>query len=131
MTSVNDDGWNQVRHKNGQKRRHAESKQLTGIGPNPSPELSIDEIRKYHNAVARDWLASDSWQALLQILMTATSLQRRPLPIRKAICLGPGPFDPANGSTVIRRTAHMQTAAFVSIISLLGRYPLFCLPGEF
>ncbi|KAK1750299.1 hypothetical protein QBC47DRAFT_426308 [Echria macrotheca] len=119
MTSVNDEGWNQVRRKNGRKRNRAEPRQPTGIGPNPSPELSIDDIREYHNGIARDWLASDSWQALLGILMTATSPQRRPLPICKAICLGPGPFDPANGSTAIRRTAHIQTAAFVSIVSAL------------
>ncbi|KAK1252267.1 hypothetical protein MKX08_003454 [Trichoderma sp. CBMAI-0020] len=40
-------------------------------------------------------------------------------PITKAICLGIGPFDPDNGSWIIKDKAHMQFAAFTVIVEEL------------
>ncbi|EHK42657.1 hypothetical protein TRIATDRAFT_246475 [Trichoderma atroviride IMI 206040] len=40
-------------------------------------------------------------------------------PIRKAICLGIGSFDPDNGSWITKEKAHMQFAAFSVIVEEL------------
>ncbi len=120
MTEENGE-WNQVSRKRGRKRTEPRQQdQLLGIQPNRNPEFTIDEIRKCHEAVVQDWEASDCWRDLQKILLNVSSAPNRSS-ISKAICLGPGPFDPANGSRPIRRTAHMQTAAFSAIVANLGR----------
>lgn len=116
-----DEEWNHVSRKRGRKPAQKTSPGRTsGLCPNPHPELSVDEIRKYHEGVVQDWQASDSWRSLQEILVAMSSGPKQP-PITKAVCLGPGPFDPINGSLSIKRTAHMQTAAFGSIVANLGR----------
>lgn len=113
--------WSQVKSKRGRKFAAENPKnELTGIKPNKNPELSVDDMQKYHETVERDWLASECWQVLYRILSAAISEPNRPH-INKAICLGPGPYDPSNGSSLVRRTAHMQTVAFESIVTVLGR----------
>lgn len=122
MMANTDGEWNHVSRKRGRKSAHQTSQGTTtsGLRPNPNPELSVDEIRKYHEGVVHDWQASDCWRSLQEVLAAVSSGPKRP-PITKAVCLGPGPFDPINGSLAIRRTAHMQTAAFGSIVANLGR----------
>jgi len=118
------DGWSQVSRKRGRKpaQRSTRDDEMPGLGPNPNPGLSLAAIQKYHKRVYQDWLESDSWEALQVTLRDAFSACNRPS-ITKAICLGPGPYDPANDSVSIRRTAHMQTEAFCSIVANLGRAP--------
>jgi hypothetical protein len=120
------DGWNQVSRKRGRKpaQRSTRGDELPGLGPNPNPGLSLAAIQKYHERASQDWLESDSWEALQVTLRDAFPACHRPS-ITKAICLGPGPFDPANDSASIRRTAHMQTEAFRSIVANLGRLSIF------
>lgn len=128
-----DGEWSQVTRKRGRKQPTTEQSKdskdisnssnealLTGIRPNPKPELTVEEIRKYHDLVTQEWQESDCWKALQQLLQTCCETPGRPT-VDTAICLGPGPFDPANGSSLTRRTAHMQTAAFGSIVANLGR----------
>jgi len=122
-----DGEWSQVTRKRGRKQPTTEQPKasndqslLTGIRPNPNPELTVEEIRKYHDLVTQEWQESACWKALQQLLQTCRETPGRPT-VDTAICLGPGPFDPANGSSLTRRTAHMQTAAFGSIVSNLGR----------
>ncbi|KAK0749144.1 hypothetical protein B0T18DRAFT_323946 [Schizothecium vesticola] len=114
------DGWSQVSRKRGRKpaQRSTRDDELPGLGPNPNPGLSLAAIQKYHERVSQDWLESDSWEALQATLRDAFPACNRPS-ITKAICLGPGPFDPANDSVSIRRTAHVQTEAFRSIVANL------------
>lgn len=116
------DGWNQVSRKRGRKsaQRPTHDSELPGLGPNPNPGLSLTAIHKYHEKVSQDWLESDCWGALQTTLRDAFPACNRPA-ITKAVCLGPGPFDPANDNVSIRRTAHMQTEAFRSIVANLGR----------
>jgi len=115
--------WSQVKNKRGRGRKFAVENpkdELMGTKPNENPQFSVDDMQNYHEIVQRDWFASDCWKELHQILSDATSKPNRPL-IDKAICLGPGPYDPSNGSSLVRRTAHMQTVAFESIVTALGR----------
>lgn len=123
------DGWSQICRKRGRKSaRRPTHGELPGLGPNPNPGLSLDAIQKYHERVSQDWIESDSWGALQATLRDAFPACNRPS-ITKAICLGPGPFDPANDNASIRRTAHMQTEAFRSIVASLGR-ALHLLPSK-
>ncbi|KAL1840115.1 hypothetical protein VTJ49DRAFT_771 [Mycothermus thermophilus] len=86
------------------------------LRPNPNPELSVNDILKYHNSLLRNTQTIDWWKRLGPALDDAS---RKPgsLPlITKAVCLGTGPYDPENGSITARRTAHMQTATFRHIV---------------
>ncbi|KAK0632938.1 hypothetical protein B0T14DRAFT_560576 [Immersiella caudata] len=120
--------WSQVTRKRGrtvpeQQQQHQQQQLkdqalLSGIHPNPKPELTAAEIRKFHDQVDQEWRISGCWQKLQEALLEGCATPDGPL-ITAAICLGPGPFDPANGSLLVKRTAHMQTAAFWSIVANL------------
>lgn len=116
-----DDDWNQVIRKRGRKPVSAQPKNhglVDGIRPNITPELTVSDIRKYHESISREWSGSECWQKLQESLVAGYAARGSP-GITAAVCLGPGPFDPENGSLQIRRTAHMQTAAFESIVTSL------------
>ncbi|KAK0733822.1 hypothetical protein B0T26DRAFT_633521 [Lasiosphaeria miniovina] len=118
--------WNQVGRKHGRLRHIAKASNpvtlalepgldLGGLRPNPNPELTVSDIHRHHEAATQDWNSSECWKSLQAILLEATAAQGRPI-VTKAVFLGPGPYDPSNGSFAARRTAHMQTAAFRSIV---------------
>ncbi|KAK4151106.1 hypothetical protein C8A00DRAFT_17454 [Chaetomidium leptoderma] len=119
-----DGEWNQVKRKGGRLRNvpaptnEATDSRSDGIRPNPNPELSVDDLLKYHETVTKDWQASEWWDQVRQVLKTASSQPNCPV-ITKAVCLGTGPYEPSNGSSTARRTAHMQTAAFCYIVDHL------------
>lgn len=124
-----DGEWSQVSRKRG-RIRHVpklktevdESKENgLGIRPNPNPEFTVSDMHKHHDTARQEWQISDCWTTLEHLLATALSDSSCPH-ITKAICFGPGPYDPSNGSFAARRTAHMQTAAFCAIVDFLGRY---------
>ncbi|KAK3363231.1 hypothetical protein B0T25DRAFT_33098 [Lasiosphaeria hispida] len=118
--------WSLVSRKRGRGRGQAPSQgrvkqvdgRLLGIQPNPTPEFTVRDIQKYHDAVIQDWNASECWKTLREILLAVSSGPNSPV-IKRAICLGPGSYDPANGGFSMRRTAHMQTEAFRSIVDAL------------
>ncbi|KAK0664501.1 hypothetical protein QBC41DRAFT_259211, partial [Cercophora samala] len=117
--------WNQVKRK-GRRLRHV-SKPVTdedppsdNLQPNPKPEYTIDDLSKYHDNVSRKFEENACWEKLEKILESALSSQQIPR-ITKAVCLGTGPYDPADGSSQARWTAHMQTAAFCAIISWIRK----------
>ena len=124
-----DGEWSQVSRKRGRIRHVPKSKTEVdeskenglGIRPNPNPEFTVSDIQKHHDTARQEWQISDCWKTLKDLLTTALSESDNPR-ITKAICFGPGPYDPANGSFAARRTAHMQTAAFCAIVDFLGWY---------
>ncbi|KAK4247716.1 hypothetical protein C7999DRAFT_14306 [Corynascus novoguineensis] len=124
MAAGQDTEWNQVKRKGGRLRNipapmnQAADSLSDGIRPNPNPELSVDDLWKYHHAVTKEWQSSEWWQQLRQLLESASDRPNRPV-ITRAVCLGPGPYEPSNGSSKARKTAHMQTAAFCYIVDNL------------
>jgi hypothetical protein len=126
--------WNQVRRKGGRLRNMPSPAEgpadsvLDGMRPNSNPELSVDDLWRYHQAVSKDSEISEWWQQVRQVLDDASNRSRNLPAITTAICLGPGPYEPSNGSARARRTAHMQTAAFCSIIDHLSWPTLYPLP---
>jgi hypothetical protein len=125
-----DGEWAQVKRKGGRLRNIAApttndaADSLTdGVRPNPNPELSLEDLSKYHETVTKDWQSTEWWEQVRQVLESASSKPDRPV-ITKAVCLGPGPYEPSNGSSKARRTAHLQTAAFCYIVDHLSPSPL-------
>lgn len=126
--------WSQVKRKGGRLRNlpapggNGADSLEDGIRPNPNPELSADDVWRYHQSVADpdDGQTSEWWQSLRQLLEEALNQPDSPV-ITQAVCLGPGPYEPSNGSSKARRTAHMQTAAFCFIVERLS---WFSLPDE-
>ncbi|KAL2024268.1 hypothetical protein VTK56DRAFT_9424 [Thermocarpiscus australiensis] len=117
--------WVQVKGKGGRQRKVptpasvVSQSMLDGIRPNPNPELSVDDLWRYHEAMIQEFHALKLLGEVRQVLEAALSRSNRPA-ITKAICLGPGTYEPSNGSSTARRTAHMQTAVFRSIIDHLS-----------
>ncbi|KAK3311047.1 uncharacterized protein B0T15DRAFT_571490 [Chaetomium strumarium] len=133
--------WNQVRRKGGRLRHIpspadglADSVLPDGIRPNPTPELSIDDLWRYHQTVSQDGEMAEWWQHVRGVLDDASNSTNPPVVITTAVCLGPGPYEPSNGSSKARRTAHMQTAAFCAIIDYLrsrsGHQDIRCVVQE-
>lgn len=124
--SQQDGEWSQVSRKRGRIRHVSKPKADVDetkenglrIRPNPNPEFTVSDIQKHHDTAKQEWQISDCWNTLKHLLAIALSDSNYP-PITKAICLGPGPYDPSNGSFAARRTAHMQTAAFCAIVDFL------------
>lgn len=118
--------WNQVKRRRGRLRNIPTSidgvadSLSDGIRPNPNPELSVDDLWKYHEIAVKDWQLTEWWGQLRQVLELASDKARRPV-ITKAVCLGPGPYEPSNGSVKARKTAHVQTAAFCYIVDHLSQ----------
>ncbi len=121
--------WTQVVRKSkrgSQQSRDPKQEQedaTTEVTPNPNPSFTIEDIRSCHETIRAEWQASECHRLLREDLLSKT-LQSHPT-ITKAICLGPGSFDPANGSWASRRTAHMQVEAFRTLAHALGELTSF------
>ncbi|KAH6854754.1 hypothetical protein B0I37DRAFT_39058 [Chaetomium sp. MPI-CAGE-AT-0009] len=113
--------WNQVKRRGGRLRNipaptnEAADSLVDGIRPNPKPELSVDDLWKYHESVTQDSQSTEWWEEVRQLLNSILSEPGRPA-ITRAVFLGPGPYEPGNGSSTARRTAHLQTAAFCYVV---------------
>jgi hypothetical protein len=125
--------WNQVKRKGGRLRNipaptnDAADSLSDGIRPNPNPDLSVDDLLKAHETFTKDWQASEWWEQVRQVLDSALSKPGIPV-ITKAVCLGTGPYEPSNASSIAKRTAHMQTAAFCFIVDQLSWASLRAVP---
>lgn len=120
--------WNQVKRKGGRLRNipaptnEAADSLVDGIRPNLKPELSVNDLWEYHESVTQDSQTAEWWEQVRQLVDSILSKPNRPT-ITRAVCLGPGPYEPSNGSSIARRTAHMQTAAFSYLVDRLSWGP--------
>ncbi|ORY55698.1 uncharacterized protein BCR38DRAFT_414872 [Pseudomassariella vexata] len=80
-----------------------------------SSGLSVAQVQSDHERIKKQWLESSSYRRLKE-LMASQCLYP---PVAKAICLGLGSFDPADGSWQSKRRAHVQFAAFVTMVESL------------
>ncbi len=121
--------WSQVKRKNHRLRtlplptpnqNEAADSLTDGLRPNPRPELSVDDLWRYHQAVTTDWQTTEWWAQVRKVVEAALSGEKRAA-VTTAVCLGPGPFEPANGSGKARRTAHLQVAGFCFLVEQLSR----------
>lgn len=88
--------------------------------PNPSPKLSVDDIRAEHQGVSSKWRGTACYERLSRLVKVNAASHA---PIRKAVCLGLGAFDPEDGSWVAQRRSHSQLAAFLTVVEVLGTDP--------
>lgn len=85
--------------------------------PNPSPQLSADDIRAAHDKIAARWRASDARDKLHRLVESHAASHRA---VQRAVCLGLGAFDPDDGSWLAQRRSHIQLAAFLTMVETLG-----------
>lgn len=122
-TPESDGGWSRVVRKEKRGLRHVRSppqegkQEATEVQPNPNPTLTLQDIRKYHEGIRTEWRASECCKKLEALVADHHATQQS---ITRAICLGPGSFDPANGSWAARRAAHVQVEAFQTLVRALG-----------
>lgn len=85
--------------------------------PNPSPQLSADDINAVHDKIASKWRASEAHEKLCTLVEANASSHAA---ITRAVCLGLGAFEPDDGSWVAQRRSHVQLAAFLTMVGKLG-----------
>lgn len=126
--------WIQVRRKGNRLRNvpsgHIKDFPTDHLKPNPNPELSVDELHRYHQELCKQQRLCGFWEGeLLPALKLASGGPNFPV-IEKAVCLGPGPFEPQDGNLGIKRAAHIQMAVFGWIIEHLSWSPTRLLPAR-
>lgn len=85
--------------------------------PNPSPQLSADDIDTAHHKIASKWRTSEAHEKLRALIKANASSH---VSISRAVCLGLGAFDPDDGSWLAQRRSHIQLAAFLTMVRELG-----------
>lgn len=94
----------------------------------PLPLLSKEAIAGQHFYTCRDYKQTREYRVLKAIIKefiedTFKNSMTIEDPVRKAVCLGLGSFDPENGSWVTKEKAHVQLAAFLFIVEEIRKYP--------
>ncbi|KAK4071043.1 uncharacterized protein Triagg1_6410 [Trichoderma aggressivum f. europaeum] len=107
------------------------SRRIQGLGPGPYtlpdaaravPHLAVEEMQKDFDNYNAQFKASNTAKTLHDTIKEFASDAlnvNNEKPVTKAISLGIGSFDPADGSPQLKRRAHMQLAAMLHMVSLL------------
>ncbi|KAL7956393.1 hypothetical protein V8C34DRAFT_288954 [Trichoderma compactum] len=119
------DEWTVVRPRTRRSRRGQ------GSGPDPYaapdasrtvPNLTMEEIQKDFDNFNAQFKATQAAKTLQDTIkefaLDALTVDNKK-PVTKAISLGIGSFDPADGNWQLKRRAHMQLAAMLHMVSLL------------
>ncbi|CAJ2503353.1 Uu.00g107470.m01.CDS01 [Anthostomella pinea] len=113
--------WTRVRRKGRrglgagrpQTQTQTEQSPATTATPMPSaPCLSVSEIERDRQRLAGQWKSSICCRQLQELVASHGAESS----ISQAICFGLGSFNPADGAWEARRRAHLQLAAFLSIV---------------
>ncbi|KAI1472133.1 uncharacterized protein F4812DRAFT_453949 [Daldinia caldariorum] len=114
--------WTRV-HRKGRRRgkspHHDTYSEIAGTVSNStrSSSLSACDIMEEHKRITHQWESSACRHKLHEIFEPRIAH----LDISDAICFGTGSFDPEDGSWEIKRKAHIQLAAFLSIVDQFQR----------
>ncbi|KAI1189200.1 hypothetical protein F5B17DRAFT_428775 [Nemania serpens] len=123
MSPSTEDGeaWVKVYRRKGRRRPGAAISAVSAATPPPStPNLSLEQVKQDHDRLAAQWKASPSYGQLQALLSTHVADTGNSAIVTKAICFGLGPFDPPpDGSWERSRAAHVQLAAFLTIVEHL------------
>lgn len=104
----------------------------------PLPLLSKEAIAGQHFYTYREYKQSREYRVLKAIIKefvrdTFKDSASGEDPVRKAVCLGIGSFDPENGSWTVKEKAHVQLAAFLLIVEEIEKFckkPIKCIFQE-
>ncbi|KAI1505849.1 hypothetical protein F5X99DRAFT_366319 [Biscogniauxia marginata] len=129
------DEWTRVRRKGRRSGGHSHpwsSPSARGAATTAMPStpgLSLREVQDDHQRIADQWKSSVCCRQLDELIAS------RPIqhPVSEAICLGLGSFDPADGAWEVKRRAHVQLAAFLSIVEQIQsaqKRPIRCVFQE-
>ncbi|KAJ4420416.1 hypothetical protein N0V82_004405 [Gnomoniopsis sp. IMI 355080] len=131
-TNNDNDEWTRIVRKG--KKRNTTSRKTTppaagpvdNFRPNAAPTLSATDIRAEHDQVTAAWRATEACVQLRALMVRGRGegaagpinavAPAACVPVRRAVCLGLGAFDPADGAWVARRRAHVQLAAFLTMV---------------
>lgn len=118
-----DDGWTHVKPKSNRGKRRVDDTAVAVQEPSlprteglrPPEELDAD----YHK-IRSQWEASPCDRHLRDIV--ATRALSSPS-VTRAVCLGIGTFDPADGAWEAKRRTYVQLIAFLVMIEEIGTIP--------
>ncbi|KAI3338090.1 hypothetical protein F4824DRAFT_488966 [Ustulina deusta] len=81
------------------------------------PSLSLEQVKQDHDRLAGQWKSSSSYGRLQELLSShAASMGGS---VTTALCFGLGTFDPPDGAWEQKRKAHIQLAAFLTVVEHL------------
>ncbi|KAL6690642.1 hypothetical protein J3F84DRAFT_388463 [Trichoderma pleuroticola] len=106
-------------------RRYTFSNRSVPNGSHPVPHLAVEQIQKdfdYYNTQFKASQAARVLQNTIKEFASDALSVNNKKPVTKAISLGIGSFDPADGSWLLKRRAHTQLAAMLHIVSLLEEH---------
>ncbi|OTA99617.1 hypothetical protein M426DRAFT_16292 [Hypoxylon sp. CI-4A] len=124
--------WTTVRRKGRRppkSHQHAAAPNTPTVTPGSGDRLSslsISDIQRKHQRTMDQWKPSVCCHQLKEII---TSQHHSPT-VTRAICLGLGSFDPEDGSWKGKRRAHVQLAAFLTMVEQLqhgDQQPIRCI----
>lgn len=121
-SSNNGDGdqWTVVQSKRGKSRRQRVPDHQNFATPaNPSPQLDVQGIAQDHERLTASWRTSTSCEKLRGAI--SASLETHTT-LTKAVCLAVGSFDPVPELHLQKSAAHIQLAAFRTIVDTLGSH---------
>ncbi|KAK5626732.1 hypothetical protein RRF57_002447 [Xylaria bambusicola] len=113
------EAWVKVHYRKGrrsQKKPTSTASVLCTLLPSP-PSLSLEQVKQDHDRISSQWKSSSSYTRLQELLSShAANVDGN---VVTAICFGLGTFDPPDGAWEQKRKAHIQLAAFLSIVEHL------------
>lgn len=116
--------WTRIVRKGKKLRRQEDVLRLPLGGPpenfrpNEKPVLSVDDIKANHTKIVSQWQETECYTKLCGLIKDNAAAHAN---ITRAVCLGLGAFDPEDNSWIAQRRSHIQMAAFLAIVEILGR----------
>ncbi|KAL1844898.1 hypothetical protein VTK73DRAFT_1545 [Phialemonium thermophilum] len=84
--------------------------------PNPSPQLTLEQIARRHDRISTEWRAGACCAQLRSLVEKSLPSHVR---LTRAVCLGIGSFEPVESVPMVARVAHVQLEAFRVMAELL------------
>lgn len=123
-----DEGWTHVKRKS---RRKAPANRVNAAATSHQPADESftprttgtarppEALRADHDRFYTQWLDSPAHEALVALVDRHAE---KGLRVTKAVCLGIGTFDPADGAWEAKRAAYVQLCALSTLTSQLGEF---------
>jgi hypothetical protein len=124
ITTSPDDGWTVVKPKARQRtpKLRPKSRQILAQANSAASQAathkvrSVDEIAAEYDRIRTQYESEKSHEKLLGLVKEHAPKKG----VKKAICLGIGTFDPADGGWEMKKKAYIQLAAFLLMVQELG-----------
>ena len=122
--SAGESEWTHVvsrrRHKHLSSNHHDNESQSSSLAPRTTTLRTVASITEEYTKIYSHFRDSACYIALRHIISGHSGTAKQ---VDRAICLGVGTFDPADGAWEAKRRTFIQTLAFLAIVEEIGTLP--------